>query len=63
MVHCTNYLCLELTTPLEVLSGGIVATILNLILPQEGLSSEEQDSEEADIEDAKDTHDEGVKTD
>jgi hypothetical protein len=46
----------------EVLSGGIVATILNLILPQEGVSSEEQDREEVDIEDAKDADDEGVKT-
>ena len=45
------------------MSGGIVATILNLILPQEGVPSEEEDSEEVDIEDAKDAHDEGVKTD
>ncbi|KAH9049606.1 xanthine/uracil permease [Lactarius hengduanensis] len=50
-----------LSTPF--LSGGIVATILNLILPQEDLSPEEEDREEVDIEDAKDTHDEGVKTD
>ncbi|KAI9467195.1 xanthine/uracil permease [Lactarius psammicola] len=50
-----------LSTPF--LSGGIVATVLNLILPQEDLSPEEQDKEDADIEDAKDSHDEGVKTD
>ena len=55
---------LELTTPLKVLSGGIVATVLNLILPQEDLSSEDggADREVVDIEDAKDTHDEEVKT-
>ena len=49
---------------MKVLSGGIVATILNLILPQEDLSSEDGgvDKEEVDIEDAKDTHDEEVKT-
>jgi len=50
-----------LSTPF--LSGGIVATILNLILPQEGSSPEVQDKEEVDIEDAKDTHDEEAKTD
>ncbi|KAI9447860.1 xanthine/uracil permease [Lactarius indigo] len=48
-----------LSTPF--LSGGIVATILNLILPQEDLSSEEEDKEEVDIEDAKDARDEGAK--
>jgi hypothetical protein len=54
---------LELTTPLKVLSGGIVATILNLILPQEDLSPEDggADKEEVNIEDAKDTHEEDVK--
>lgn len=39
-----------------------MATILNLILPQEDLPEEEQDREEVDIEDAKDAHEE-EKTD
>ena len=47
---------------LKVLSGGIVATILNLILPQEGLSPPEEQENEEDIEDAKDTNDEEVKS-
>ncbi|KAF8265137.1 Xanthine/uracil permease [Lactarius quietus] len=57
-----NSITIILSTPF--LSGGIVATILNLILPQEDLSSEDEgaDREEVDIEDAKDTQDEEVKT-
>lgn len=56
-----NSITIVLSTPF--LSGGIVATILNLILPQEDLSPEEQNGEEADIEGANDTHCEEAKTD